>query len=119
MERAGSFTFAGCRLMLFLGGPPDLGPGAVGVVSPGLAGGGDADGEGDRFVHDQLFRGEVRWGGESSRGREREAVAFGPWRGLKGRGKRFSVVCLLFASGGRVFGRSAYDLVWPSYGTAR
>lgn len=63
VERAGSFTFAGCRLMLFLGGPPDRGPGAVGVVSPGLVGGVDAEGEGDRFVHDQLFRGEVRGGG--------------------------------------------------------
>lgn len=44
--------------MLFLGGAPDWGPGAVGVVSPGL--GGDGEAEGDRFVHDQLFRGEVR-----------------------------------------------------------
>eukprot|EP00752_Nemacystus_decipiens_P002888 g2687.t1 len=60
VERGGSFTFAGCRLMLFLGGPPDMGPGAVGVVSPGLAGAGDGEGEGDRFVHDQLFRGEPR-----------------------------------------------------------
>ncbi|CAN0093630.1 unnamed protein product [Pylaiella littoralis] len=38
-ERRGSFSIAGCRLMLFLGGAPDLGPGAVGVVSPALAGG--------------------------------------------------------------------------------
>lgn len=74
MERGGSFTFAGCRLMLFLGGPPDLGPGAVGAVSPGLAGGGDADGEGDRFVHDQLFRGEVRRGGGGGVTRERERL---------------------------------------------
>eukprot|EP00903_Cladosiphon_okamuranus_P017430 g16054.t1 len=62
VERGGSFTFAGCRLMLFLGGAPDRGPGAVGVVSQGLGlgGGGEGDAEGDRFVHDQLFCGEPR-----------------------------------------------------------
>lgn len=63
VERGRGFLFAGCRLMLFLGGAPDLGPGAVGVVSPALAGGGE-DAQGDGFVHDRLFRGEVRWRGQ-------------------------------------------------------
>ncbi|CAM9709443.1 unnamed protein product [Ectocarpus sp. 12 AP-2014] len=56
----GGFAFAGCRLMLFLGGAPDRGPGAVGVVSPAVAGGGGGDVEAEGFVHDKLFRGEPR-----------------------------------------------------------
>ncbi|CAM9201577.1 unnamed protein product [Scytosiphon promiscuus] len=57
--RGSSFAFAGCRLMLFLGGPPDRGPGAVGVVNP-PASAVNADGEGEGFVHDRLFRGEPK-----------------------------------------------------------
>lgn len=46
------FTFAGCRLMLFLSGAPNVGPGAVNAVSvPPLEEG---------HAHDQMFRGEVR-----------------------------------------------------------
>ncbi|CAM9609032.1 unnamed protein product [Laminaria digitata] len=68
VDRGEGFTFAGCRLMLFLGGAADRGPGAVGAVSlpPAAAaavggeGGGNGEGEGDGFVHDQLFRGESK-----------------------------------------------------------
>lgn len=65
VERGEGFTFAGCRLMLFLGGAPDRGPGAVGLVYLPLAAGargadGEGEAEGDGFAHDQLFRGEVR-----------------------------------------------------------
>lgn len=62
VERTRGFHFAGCRLMLFLGGAPDRGPGAVMVGVPSAAAvGGDADQDGNGAVHDQLFRGEVKF----------------------------------------------------------
>ncbi|CBN75666.1 conserved unknown protein [Ectocarpus siliculosus] len=56
----GGFPFPGCRLMLFLGGAPDRGPGALGVVSPNVAGGGKRNVETEGFVHHQLFPGKPR-----------------------------------------------------------
>lgn len=72
VERGRGFSFAGCRLMLFLGGAPDRGPGAVGMgPAPSAAGGEGEEEEQEGFVHDQLFRGEVKKGE-------------GGWRGLRG-----------------------------------
>lgn len=63
VERGRGFSFAGCRLMLFLGGAPDRGPGAVGMGPVPSAGGEEGEEEEQEgFVHDQLFRGEVTRG---------------------------------------------------------
>ncbi|CAM9104392.1 unnamed protein product [Ascophyllum nodosum] len=53
------FAFAGCRLMLFLAAPPDVGPGAVG---PGSASSGQGQGKEGKegYMQDRLFRGESR-----------------------------------------------------------
>lgn len=59
VERARGFQIAGGRLMLFLAGAPNLGPGAVSPPPPGVDWGEGEGGVESGVLHDQFFRGEV------------------------------------------------------------